>query len=291
MSSTKCRAYKCPRQVKIGQVVTFDWGRGRFPAAAQPLAPYLGGKRNLASAIGAQIEATEHNVYAEPFFGMGGIFFRRNTSARIEVINDISREVVTLLRVVQRHHQALCDLIRYQVASRSEFEALLKLDPSSLTDLERAARFLFLQRTGYGGKICGRTFGVSKGAASRFNALVLRDSIDAVHERLANVVIECLSWQAFIRRYDHRGILFYLDPPYWGSEASYGCDVFERNDFTLLADTLRGLKGKFIMSINDVPEVRDLFGWAQIRSVRTTYSISSSGSRLPAKELIVSSEA
>lgn len=287
MTSLKRGTDSSARAIRIGRQTTLEWGSGRLPVAVRPLAPYLGGKRNLAASIDVRIQATEHMAYAEPFFGMGGVFFRRSRAARTEVINDISREIVTLLRVVQRHHEALCDLIRFQVASRSEFERMLNLDSASLTDLERAARFLFLQRTGFGGKICGRTFGVSKSASSRFNSLNVRATIEAVHERLSGVVIECLSWQEFIERYDHRGMLFYLDPPYWGSEACYGHDIFDRADFAVLASTLRKLKGKFILSINDLPDVRDLFDWARFEEVRTTYSISADGRRRSARELII----
>jgi len=77
-------------------------------------------------------------------------------------------------------------------------------------------------------------------------------------------VIECLDFEVFIRRYDSAGSVFYLDPPYWGSEGDYGKALFSRQDFGRLAATLTGIKGRFLMSINDVPEIRELFAWARI---------------------------
>ena len=128
--------------------------------AALPVAPYLGGKRNLARRIVERIGAIPHTTYAEPFVGMGGIFLRRPFRAKSEVINDISEDVATLFRVLQRHLLPLMDMLRWQITSRVEFERLVRATPGSLTDLERAARFLYLQRTAFGGKIEGRNFGV-----------------------------------------------------------------------------------------------------------------------------------
>ena len=93
--------------------------------------------------------------------------------------------------------------------------------------------------------------------------------IRAAHGRLQGVHIECLDWAAFIPRYDRPFTLFYIDPPYWGHEADYGRGLFARGDFARLAEVLRGIKGRFILSLNDHPEVRRLFAWAELEAVRT----------------------
>lgn len=90
---------------------------------------------------------------------MGGVFLRRPNRARVEVINDWSRDVATFFRVLQRHYVAFLEMMKFQLTTRSEFERLSKTDPDTLTDLERAARFLYLQRVAYGGKVDGRTSG------------------------------------------------------------------------------------------------------------------------------------
>jgi DNA adenine methylase len=94
--------------------------------------------------------------------------------------------------------------------------------PATLTDLERAARFLYLQRTAFGGKVTGQTFGVSPYEPGPFNVLRLASYLEAVHERLAGVVIESLPYAEFIARYDRPEVLFYLDPPYCGSTITAG---------------------------------------------------------------------
>lgn len=253
---------------------------------AKPVAGYIGGKRNLAERIIDRIDAIEHDLYAEPFVGMGGVFLRRRRKPRSEVINDLFGDVVTLFRILQRHYPQFMETLRFQLTSRREFERLARTDPATLTDLERAARFLYLQRTTFGGKVAGRSFGVDSKASARFNLTQIAPVLEAVHERLAGVVIECLPWDGFIARYDRAGALFYIDPPYWGSEDDYGKGMFEPADFERLAVALRDLRGQFLLSINDTPETRALFAAFALEPVETTYSIMG-GTGMKAGELIV----
>ncbi|GAA4216940.1 hypothetical protein GCM10022253_14370 [Sphingomonas endophytica] len=85
-------------------------------------------------------------------------------------------------------------------------------------------------------------------------------------------------------------MLFYLDPPYWGCETDYGQDVFGRADFERLAQSLRGLKGRFLMSINDTPGVRATFAGFNMTEVATTYTVGAVGST-KAAELLISGHA
>ncbi|MCR9273227.1 MULTISPECIES: DNA adenine methylase [Mameliella] len=255
---------------------------------ARPIAPYLGGKRNLAKRICAIIDATPHTTYAEPFVGMGGIFLRRRRAVRVEFINDFSREVYTLFRVLQEHYVAFLDLLRFQITTQAGFERLIAVDPDTLTDMQRAARFLFLQRCAFGGKVSGRNFGLSTDRPARFNLTTLEPDLEALHERLAGVTVTCLDFAEFIRRIDREGTLFYLDPPYWGSEGDYGKQAFTRERFGDLADQLRHARGRFLLSINDVPEVREIFDWAELAPVRTTYSVARGAAQTGRGELLIS---
>ncbi|MGO7863350.1 hypothetical protein ACC676_17335 [Rhizobium ruizarguesonis] len=84
---------------------------------------------------------------------------------------------------------------------------------------------------------------------------------------MAGVVIENLPWRRFIERYDRPGTLFYLDPPYWGSEDNYGRAVFGRDDFAELADVLSRIRGRFILSLNAVQGVFETFSKFHIEEV------------------------
>ncbi|WP_279480217.1 DNA adenine methylase [Aureimonas sp. SK2] len=242
-------------------------------APAAPAAGYIGGKRNLSRRLIERIDRIPHDGYAEAFVGMGGVFLRRSRQPRFEAINDRSGDVATFFRILQRHYTHFMEMLRFQISSRREFDRLTATDPDTLTDLERAARFLYLQRLAFGGKVAGRTFGVDPAQGARFNVTKLAPILEAIHERLAGVVIERLDWSEFLRRYDRPGMLFYLDPPYYGSEGDYGKDAFGRDQFALLADRLRTLRGSFLLSINDRPEVREVFAGLSMETAETTYTV------------------
>lgn len=254
----------------------------------RPFAAYIGGKKRIAKRLAARIAAVPHRTYAEVFVGMGGPFFARDARPPAEVINDRSQDVANIFRILQRHYVAFLDMLRFQLTSRAGFERLLKVDPSTQTDLERAARFLYLQRLSFGGKVAGRNFGVSPVSAARFDLTKLVPMLEAVHERLAGVVIECLDYADFIARYDRPGTLFYLDPPYHGCEDDYGKGLFERADFEQLAAQLERIEGRFIMSINDHPEIREAFCAFKIEEVPTKYQLGGMDKLKPTTELVVS---
>jgi DNA adenine methylase len=240
----------------------------------RPIAPYIGGKKILAGRLVERIGQMPHELYAEPFVGMGGVFLRRRRAARREVVNDLNRDVATLFRILQRHYVPFVEMLRWQLSTRADFERLMTTPADTLTDLERAARFLYLQRLAFGGKVAGRTFGVSVLAQpARFNMTKLLPLLEDVHERLAGVLIECLPYADFIAQYDRPTTLFYLDPPYWGSEGDYGRALFGRADFERLAEILASLKGRFILSLNDVAPVRKLFARFALERVETTYTV------------------
>lgn len=151
------------------------------------------------------------------------------------------------------------DAMLFQISSRREFNRLKASDPATLTDLERAARFNLNHS-------CASAGGCA--------------------ERLAGVILENMDWMEFISRYDGAGTLSYLDPPYWGSEGEYGKATFSQDQFELLALRLSPLKGRFIMSINDVNEIRELFRLFEQTEVSLTYSLNG-GKGSDARELII----
>ena len=107
-----------------------------------PVAGYVGGKRQLSKRLVSLIGTIDHTSYCEPFVGMGGVFFRRDARPRTEAINDMSRDVSTFFRILQRHYEPFLDMLKWRLASRADFERLMQTDPDTMTDLERAATFL-----------------------------------------------------------------------------------------------------------------------------------------------------
>lgn len=105
----------------------------------------------------------------------------------------------------------------------------------------------------------GQNFGFDKDGGGLFNVTRLGPMLENIHERTAGVVIEQLDGRDFLKRWDRRGMLFYLDPPYFGNEDDYGAGMFSRDDFRNMAKALKGLRGNFKLSLNDLPEVREIF--------------------------------
>jgi DNA adenine methylase len=173
------------------------------------------------------------------------------------------------------------------VTGRAEFERLLAVDPDTLTDLERAARFLYLQRLAFGGKVAGRSFGVDTTGPARFDTTKLGTILEAIHDRLAGVTIECLGWRDFLARWDRPHALFFVDPPYLGSEGYYGAGMFPASDHQALAAALRRLKGRFILTLNDTPDTRALYAGFAIESADLSYSLPGAGASKRAREIIV----
>lgn len=94
---------------------------------------------------------------------------------------------------------------------------------------------------------------------------------EGVHLRLANTVIECLPWQECVRRYDRPGTLFYLDPPYWETEG-YGVE-FPFAEYEAMAELMRTSVGRFVVSINDHPEIRKVFAGFDLVPLQLDYTI------------------
>ena len=253
-----------------------------------PLAPYLGGKRFLSRRLCAIIGDIPHHTFVDVFVGGGGVFLRRDKRPRAEVINDLSGDVANVFRVARRHYEPLVAEFDWLLGSREEFARQMCIDPATLTDIERAARFIYLQRLGFGGKIMGRSFGVDRRTPSRLRLANLRAQLRDVRDRLAEVTIERLPYQDCIRRYDAPETLFYLDPPYVGCEGDYGSG-FEPTDFFRMAEQLAAIEGKFVLSINDHPIAREAFGRFDVVEVPVTYTIgTASGGGKRVGELIVS---
>ncbi|SBV95472.1 D12 class N6 adenine-specific DNA methyltransferase [uncultured delta proteobacterium] len=248
-----------------------------------PLAGWMGGKSLLAKRIIERIP--EHACYVEPFAGAAWVLFKKPES-KVEVINDINKEVVTLYRCLQWHLEEFIRYFKWVLVSREEFERLKKSDPDTLTDIQRSARFYYLQQACFGGRITSPTFGYGITRASKLNLLRIEEYLSAAHLRLARVYVECLPYAEVISRYDGPDTFFYVDPPYWDCEDRYGQGIFSRDDFAKLAAQLAGIKGKFLLSLNDTPGVRETFGAFAIEAVQTQYTCSN-GKNMPAGEVLI----
>ena len=197
--------------------------------------PYMGGKSRLVKTLVPIVEATPHDCYCEPFCGAAWVLFGKAPGvSKAEVINDADGELVRFFRILQNHYLPFIDLYRNAIISRQMFEWEKMKRPETLTDLQRAARFYYLQRLAFGGKVGdARNFGYSRHSRPKLNLDGISEELADFHHRLKGVVVEHEDGLSCITRYDAPETLFFVDPPYCGTEG-YTVD-FPRDRYAELA--------------------------------------------------------
>jgi DNA adenine methylase len=248
---------------------------------AMPIIPWIGGKRRLAEKLIPQFPP--HSCYVEVFAGGAALYFMR-PPADVEVINDINGELVNLYRVVKNHLEEFVRQFKYALSSRDVFKWLQDTPPETMTDIQRAARFFYLQQHAFGGKVDGQTFGTAT-TAPPINLLRIEENLSAAHLRLSSAFIENLDWHKLMTKYDRPHTFFYLDPPYWETEG-YGVD-FGIEQYEMMASLLRSLKGKAIVSLNDHPDIRRIFAEFEIDTVPIKYSVGGGAKTVDRNEVII----
>jgi len=220
----------------------------------KPIFPWIGGKRKLAENILPLFP--DHQCYVEPFCGAAAIYFMKRPSD-VEVLNDINGDIINLFRIVKYHLEELYKQFKWALTSRQNWEWLKATPVETLTDVQRAARFLYIQKLTFGAKADGQAFGTATTSRPRFNIFTLEQDLADAHFRLANTTIEHLNWRKVVKKYDKPHTLFYCDPPYWQTEG-YGVK-FAWEQYEALAEAARSIQGSLILSINDHPDIRLLF--------------------------------
>lgn len=247
----------------------------------KPIIPWIGGKRKLADHILPLFP--EHHCYVEPFAGAAALFFVKQPSP-VEVINDINGELVNLYRVVKHHLEELYNQFKWVLTSRQNWEWLQSTPVETLTDIQRAARFLYLQKLAFGGRVDSQSFGTATTSRPRFNIFTLEQDLADAHFRLSHTTIEHLPWEKVIERYDRPHTLFYCDPPYWGTEG-YGV-AFGWEHYQRLAELVNTIEGVMIISINDHPDIRALFTELPVVEVAYSYTVGGGNKATQCTELI-----
>lgn len=235
---------------------------------AKPVIAWQGGKRRLAKYILPLFP--EHQCYVEPFAGAAALLFAKEPGA-VEVLNDVNGELVNLYRVIQHHLEELLRQFKWALVSRQVFEWERMKEPETLTDIQRAARFFYLQKTAFGAKPVGQVYGYAPSSLPRFNLLRLEEDLSTAHLRLARVNVEQLDWQDCLARYDRPTTLFYCDPPYLDT-AGYGVP-FGIEQYEQLAERARSMSGACVISLNDHPEVRRIFAGFDLKKVAVKYTV------------------
>jgi DNA adenine methylase len=213
---------------------------------------WIGGKKLLRKKILEQFPNPDsYDRYIEVFGGAGWLLFSRDKHASMEVFNDVNGELINLYRIVKHHPDALQKELEWLLMSREQFFDELNRNTRGMTDIQRAARFFCMIKESFGSDC--KSFGIRSRDMKK-----AVDYLKEVSERLNRVVIENHDFERLIKTYDRPGALFYLDPPYYEAEKYYP-DRFNPEDHERLKNCLCDFKGKFILSYNDCPQIRELY--------------------------------
>lgn len=241
---------------------------------------WVGGKRLLRKEIIKRFPVEGVEKYVEPFGGAAWVLFGKEPHKK-EVYNDINGELVNLFRMAKHHPEALEQEVGMMLNSREEFFRQRDMKTETMTELQRAARMFYLIRASYGAKL--NTFGVG------FKDVSAIKNLQAVHKRLARVLIENKGFPEILKGHDSEGTLFFLDPPYHGTEGFYEIEGgFGEKEHRQLAEMLKGLKGKWILSYNDDAFIRGLYEGYRIEEVERMNNMGvANGGEKTFRELII----
>ncbi|MBV6478707.1 MAG: hypothetical protein HGGPFJEG_01464 [Ignavibacteria bacterium] len=236
---------------------------------------YYGGKQMMASKILNLIPA--HNLYCEPFFGGGAIFFAKEVS-NVEVINDHDERVMNFYRVTKSHFNELKTLIEQTLHSRKlhdESEFVLK-NPILFSRLKQAWAFWVQTNMSYGSCMFGGYGYARKKNSTEKKIMNKRNNfIQDYQKRLECTQIECMDALKVVTSRDAKESFFYCDPPYFNAVMGhYG--GYTKDNFEDLLKTLSGIKGKFLMSSYDSDILKKYTGkhkWQQ-RKIEMNLSMS-----------------
>lgn len=214
---------------------------------------WIGGKKALRDEIISRFP-TDYKRYIEVFGGGGWVLFHKAPGNDFEVYNDRNPNLANLYRCVRDHPDELISELTYALNSRTDFDYIRKVmkTPTEIPDVKRAAYFYQLIRYSYASGLDS----YASQPHSMWNNFPLITNACA---RLQKVVIENKDFEKLIDQYDRPESLFYCDPPYFETEDYYEDVGFTKDDHIRLADRLSSIEGKYLLSYNDCPEIRELY--------------------------------
>lgn len=222
--------------------------------------------------------------YVEPFAGGLAVLLAKPRS-QIEVLNDLNGELVNFYRCVRFHADVLLTELEFVLSSRQEFEDF-RHQPG-LTDIQKAARWFFRNRNCFRGASLD-TFGTSPTSA-RGSREARLEAIRQLNVRLDRVTVENLDWERCLDLYDRPGSFFFCDPPYTACDAGmYG--AWKAADVMRFRARLDRLKGQWIVTFNDAPEIRRIFDDCRLISIERPKGINQTSGKTY-RELVISPRA
>jgi len=253
---------------------------------AQPFLKWAGGKSQLLNHLIEHVPV-DFNKYIEPFLGGGALFFELNPDSA--VISDANEELINTYQVVKTEVENLIDRLSNFDYSEDHYYAVRALDISRLNSVERAARFIFLNKTCFNGLYRVNKkgqFNVPFGKAKNPN-FCPENKLRVCSLALQNTVIECGDYKDILTKYAEEKDFIYVDPPYhpvsiYSDFKRYTKDYFYPEDQIALRDMLMTLKerGCYILASNSYCDfICELYKGFAIKKVEARRYINCIGSK------------
>jgi len=248
----------------------------------------IGNKRKLFKFIDPLIP--EHNTYVEPFLGGGYIFFNKTKVADKNIINDLDTDVIKLMRMIKNANTNINDYnqsiinIHESKNPKIEEQQLKKISNYYFNNKYNSKEDKLLKQfiklnDGFGGTIVKNKIYRDYGNLRQIKRLPL------MKERLKNTILLNKNYKNVIKKYDSPKTFFYLDPPYENSGKLYEDDTIEYNE---LFNILNKIKGKFLLSLNDSKNIRNIFNKFKIKPIYRKTQGTKSAITTGGKELLIS---
>lgn len=250
--------------------------------SCKPAITWPGGKSKLLKHILPHIP--KHTCYVEPFAGGLAVMLAKPRSP-IEVLNDLNGDLVTFYRCVRFHADTLLTELEFVLNSRQEFTDFIR--QTGLTDIQRAARWFFRNRNCFRGANL-ETFGISatsSGTGACSSRAYRMEAIRQLNIRLDRVTVENLDWQKCLDVYDRKDSFFFCDPPYTSCDAGM-YSAWTVADVMKFRERLDRLKGRWIVTLNDAPEIRRIFSDCKVTVVERSQGISQAKKKVY-RELVI----
>ncbi len=242
--------------------------------------------------------------YIEPFLGGGAVFFYiiQKYKPKEIIISDINEELINTYEIVKNDVERLIVELKqhkeYHIAEGKRYYLTIRAtDPNKLPKLERAARFIYLNKTCFNGLYRVNSkgqFNVPMGAYKNPD-IVQEDKLRLVSKLLENVTIKVMSFEKVLN-YANKNDFIYFDPPYYPlknkkSFTTYTKDSFMEKEQELLANVFKKLDKKacFVMLSNsDTKFIKDLYSKFNLNLVEASRMINCNGdNRGKINEIIV----
>lgn len=222
-------------------------------AKLKPLLSYYGGKQRIASKIVEQIIRIPHTVYAEPFCGGLAVLFEKGSyflpnRFYVEAVNDINHQITTFYRVARDRMEELENAIQFTPYSQEEhrLSRVIYQNPEKYTELQ-VAWAVYVQCNMSFAKNIGSGWGTSVSDSESSRWQNRKQRILDCCKRLAGIHIGSEDALKFIPRWDSPSTLFYLDPPYPGTDQGH-YSGYTIDDYQQLCDLLDNIEGSYILS-------------------------------------------